>query len=318
MRCFWTKGVIALVFLTYLTGVAQAGGWTVVKASADTLYTIGKGNWRPVTPGMELQDNSWINTGKRGRITIRKDANIINVNPGTLAGIQELGGKLDKTVILQQTGSVSLDLVRKSAPWMTVQTPFLAAIVKGTSFNVTIGKTDATVKVSRGRVGVTDTRRGESVDVVSGQRARVDIAAARSIRVDGSGRIAPVRTSSPTQPLLEMTPDQARQVRTEQEKSRSETEGRRTENSSNSDGEDKKYGNGNGYRDGENNRTNNSGSEGSNRNWNRSGNDGNDWNGYEKSSQKSSKNGYSGYKSSEGWRKYKNYKNNSKWKRNNW
>ena len=219
MRNFWTKQIATAFMFGCMASTAFAGTWTVVQTSADAKYTTDRSNWKQITPGMVLPDNSWVNTGKRGRLTIQKDTNVVNLNPGTLAGINELGGNLDKTVIAQQTGSVTLDLVHKSAPWMTVQTPFLAAVVKGTKFSVTIGKTDAIVDVSRGRVGVTDPRRGETVDIVTGQKAQVDATSAHPMKVAGAGKIEPVRSVQPTAPVLPMTSEQSQAVKAERQKS---------------------------------------------------------------------------------------------------
>ena len=219
MRNFWTKQIATAFMFGCMASTAFAGTWTVVQTSADAKYTTDRSNWKQITPGMALPDNSWVNTGKRGRLTIQKDTNVVNLNPGTLAGINELGGNLDKTVIAQQTGSVTLDLVHKSAPWMTVQTPFLAAVVKGTKFSVTIGKTDAIVDVSRGRVGVTDPRRGETVDIVTGQKAQVDATSAHPMKVAGAGKIEPVRSVQPTAPVLPMTSEQSQAVKAERQKS---------------------------------------------------------------------------------------------------
>ena len=173
--------------LALVASTAVATDWTVANTSANVRFTVDRTNWQSVTGGMLLPNNAWIDTGKRGRVTLSRGKDTINLTPGTLAGVFDLGGSLDKTVVTQQTGTVALDVTHKWAPWMSVNTPFLAAVVKGTKFEVSIVGKKAEVKVERGIVEVTDSKRGDRLDVVAGQVASVDKSGKQSMSVTGDG-----------------------------------------------------------------------------------------------------------------------------------
>lgn len=186
----------ALSFLLFASVQAFASDWTVGNTTSNVKYTTDKKTWRNLSSGMQLPNKSWIDTGPRGRVTLRRGPNTINLNPGTLAGVFDLGGPLDKTVVAQQSGKVALDVVRKSAPWMTVKTPYLAAIVKGTKFDVSIKGKKAEVSVVRGIVEVTDSKRGERVDITAGQSVSVDKSGRQAMDVSGAGAAEPVQLNN--------------------------------------------------------------------------------------------------------------------------
>ena len=56
--------------------------------------------------------------------------------------------------IIQDVGRVVFQIERKATPHFSVQTPYLAALVKGTTFSVTVGPEGGTVTVKEGRVEV--------------------------------------------------------------------------------------------------------------------------------------------------------------------
>jgi len=232
---------------------ALATDWTVAKTSANVRFTLDKKNWQAVTNGMQLPNNAWVDTGKRGRVSLNRGKDSINLAPGTLAGVFDLGGVLDKTVVSQQTGTVTIDVTHKWAPWMSVKTPFLAAVVKGTKFEVAISGKKVEVTVERGKVEVTDSRRGDRVDVVAGQAAVVDTSGKKSMEVTAAGQ-----KETKTTKTTEETKSKKTETETETEsksksnsssssKSNSESEGhlRKSSNSGNGNGEGNSNGNGN-------------------------------------------------------------------------
>ena len=54
------------------------------------------------------------------------------------------------------TGSLVIDVDKRAHPHFSVETPFLAAVVKGTKFGVNVGANSASVEVERGLVEVDD------------------------------------------------------------------------------------------------------------------------------------------------------------------
>lgn len=73
----------------------------------------------------------------------------------------------------QYFGTVEVEAHARKARHFEVQTPFLAAVVKGTRFIVTSGQDQSSVEVKRGRVDVTDKHTGLHALVPAGQAATV-------------------------------------------------------------------------------------------------------------------------------------------------
>jgi uncharacterized membrane protein YgcG len=150
--------------------------WTAAKATDQVRYTLDKETWLPLRKGMAVPNKAWISTGPRGRLQLLRGTESIVFQPNTLASITTRGSNQNrKTEVVQQVGEISLEIEKRQRPHTTVQTPFLAAVVKGTRFSVKVGKTDADVSVDRGLVQVTSFRSGERSDLGAGQRASVDL-----------------------------------------------------------------------------------------------------------------------------------------------
>ncbi len=73
------------------------------------------------------------------------------------------------TTITQQAGSILLEVEKKNVKHFEVETPYLAAVVKGTQFRVTVSASGATVDVTRGQVEVSDFKSGQIAMVMPGQ-----------------------------------------------------------------------------------------------------------------------------------------------------
>lgn len=186
MRIFTFSVLSFIAALVFAVSPALATDWTVTKTTASVKFTVDKVVWQNVTAGIVLPNKSWVDTGLRGRLLLTRGTDSISLSPGTLAGVFDLGRSLDKTVVDQQSGTMAFDVTRKSAPWMTVKTRMLVAVVKGTQFEVSIKGKKTDVSVSRGIVQVTDTRSGGKADVVAGQSASVGVSGQSGVSVTGT------------------------------------------------------------------------------------------------------------------------------------
>ena len=161
--------------------------WAVLNTTLNVRYTIDKIEWRPVTNGMLLPNKSWIDTGPRGRITLNRGTDTINLSPGTYAGIFNLADPHDKTVVFQQSGSLSLDINHETQPKLLVTSPYFIAVVRGTKFGTSITKDRSQISVAHGMVEVTESRTGEQTSVTNGQAAVVDPGGVRDMFVEVPG-----------------------------------------------------------------------------------------------------------------------------------
>ena len=103
-----------------------------------------------------------------GEFSFARGVESITFQPNTLAAITTNDSAAMKTQISQQVGSLDLEIEERSQPHTTVQTPYLAAVVKGTIFHVTVEKEKASA-VDRGLVQVTSFASGQQSNVAPGQ-----------------------------------------------------------------------------------------------------------------------------------------------------
>jgi len=169
------RHLIVLAMLCLSAASALAEEWFVERSSRQVQYTIDKHTWQPVSKGMTIPNKAWIATGPRGRAVLTRGVETIAIQPQTLAAIITTDGLFSrKTEVVQQKGKLALDVEKRSRPHTYVHTPFLAAVVKGTSFSVTVTDKDASVSVERGLVQVSSFTGGQSTNLGPGQSARVD------------------------------------------------------------------------------------------------------------------------------------------------
>lgn len=205
MRVF--LNILILVMLVAVAGAARAADWVVGQVSQPARYTTDRETWRELGAGMAVPDASWIHTGPRGRLLLARAGETILFKPETMASIVSRSGARPRTDIGQQFGSLVLEIEKRSTAHTTVHTPYLAAVVKGTRFEVAVGRNGARVNVEEGTVEVTDLGRGERVDVRVGQSVGVAADAARgTMTVQGPGAKAQVGTVRATPPAVRANP----------------------------------------------------------------------------------------------------------------
>lgn len=184
-----------ILFLCVLPVAALAEDWHVEKTTRQVQYTVDKEHWQHVEAGMMIPNKSWISTGPRGRALLTRGSETITVQAGTLVSIITTGVLTRKTEVVQQKGKITLEIEKRSRPHTYVHTPFLAAVVKGTTFEVTVTTRDATVSVEEGLVQVNSFTGGQQTSVGPGQQATVD--STQQMSVSGAVETPDVRSVSP-------------------------------------------------------------------------------------------------------------------------
>jgi hypothetical protein len=98
--------------------------------------------------------------------------------------------------VLLQRGETNLNVRKKSRPHLSVETPYLVAVVKGTRFKVAVAQRSAEVVVEEGRVEVRALSSGYYADVLAGQKAVVDRNG--NLKLSGKGTLSPIKGSKST------------------------------------------------------------------------------------------------------------------------
>ena len=163
------RGIVGLATIVFLTGATPAEFWTATKLRGIVEQQID-GQWQPLARGDVVPDARAIRSSSNGRVEFQRGQETVDLGPGTEIQIHDRPGQ-QYTVVSESIGTVSVEADVRNVNHFEVDTPFLAAVVKGTVFEVTTGAASATVSVSRGRVAVSDASHHEAL-VAAGQIIR--------------------------------------------------------------------------------------------------------------------------------------------------
>lgn len=206
-----TSAVVARTFFAILALVAAgtmagAAEWQVARSSGDVWVAAPKA--QPASLGAEvvLRPGDKIQTGRNGRVLLVRGAETILIAPNSVVGLPEEQKAGRATTILQQAGSIVLEVERQNVEHFEVETPYLAAVVKGTRFAVSVNRYGADVRVLSGRVDVSDFKTGQSALISAGQTARVASHGKGGLELGGPGRPGPVQHGAPREAALERVP----------------------------------------------------------------------------------------------------------------
>ena len=150
-----------------------------------------------------------IRTGRNGRVLLVRGQESILVSPNSVISLppEETEQKDGlSTTILQQAGSILLEVEKRAVKHFEVETPYLAAVVKGTQFRVSVNKDDSSVDVLRGEVEVAGFKSGQYTTVRPGQAARVATEGRGDLSLSGSGTLSPIQQGEPHQSSITPIP----------------------------------------------------------------------------------------------------------------
>jgi FecR-like protein len=201
--------VLAATFILAMASAAFAadgGDWTVHKSSGE-VWLAGTGVQQAALRQEDvLKPGDTVRTGRTGRVLLKRGDEIILVSPNSVVGVPALKKEGLSTTILQQAGSILLDVEKRNVKHFEVETPYLAAVVKGTQFRVTVNAGKTTVDVVRGQVEVADFKSGQIAQVMAGQHATAFATGKTGLSLGGSGTLAPIEQGKPRAPSVERVP----------------------------------------------------------------------------------------------------------------
>ena len=175
----------------------EDGTWSVSKSSGEVWMTTTGA--QPVSLGQEesLKPGDSIRTGRNGRVLLVRGEETILVAPNSVIGLPVEKKDGLSTTIVQQAGSILLEVEKRNVKHFEVETPYLAAVVKGTQFRVSISGASTSVDVIRGQVEVADFRSGQIAQVMPGQAATAFAHGKPGLSLSGSGTFSPIEQGRP-------------------------------------------------------------------------------------------------------------------------
>src|SRR6195952_2695277 len=164
--------VAAFVLATATTAfAADDGAWTVDKSSGEVWLTSSGAQPASLKQEELLKPGDTIRTGRNGRVLLRRGEETMMVSPNSVVGVPAEKKEGLSTTIVQQAGSILLEVEKRNVKHFEVETPYLAAVVKGTQFRVSVTAASTHVDVIRGQVEVADFKTGQIARVMPGQHA---------------------------------------------------------------------------------------------------------------------------------------------------
>jgi hypothetical protein len=176
-------------------------GWRVSKSSGDVWVSTPGVQQASLTEDAVLNPGDTIRTGRNGRVLLVRGQEKILIAPNSVVGLPAQKGS-GSTTITQQSGSILLEVEKRNNPHFEVETPYLAAVVKGTQFRVTVSPSENYVNVVRGQVDVSDFRTGQAALVMPGQMAKVWALGNGGLQLSGPGKLNPIRREAPRTPTV--------------------------------------------------------------------------------------------------------------------
>jgi ferric-dicitrate binding protein FerR (iron transport regulator) len=180
--------ILAPLTLALLCTAAQAGQWSATKLRGAVLVYAG-GAWAPLKLGDAVDDTTTIQTLANGRVQLARDGETIDIGPDSQLQVHDRAAP-HFTTVQAAFGTVTISDIPQPRPHFAVQTPFVAAVVKGTVFTVMSGKNGAQVRVREGEVAVEDRHSHTFVSLTANQHA--DISAGQPMTIGGQGALRPI------------------------------------------------------------------------------------------------------------------------------
>jgi len=189
------------LFSAVSSATAQDASWRVSKSSGEVWIDAAGAQAVALSADTVLNPGASIRTGSNGRVLLMRGAETIMVSPNSVMQIPAgTSGNSGMTTILQRSGSVLFDVEKKNVRHFEVSTPYLAAVVKGTQFRVTVDEGGSRVDVLRGQVQVTDYKSGQRALVNPSQTAAVALRGNPGLALSGAGSMSPIEFGSPQAP----------------------------------------------------------------------------------------------------------------------
>lgn len=177
--------------------IAEDAAWHISKSSGDVWVTVSGAQEAALTNDAVLRSGDTIRTGRNGRVLLTRGQESILISPNSVIGISTENTEGLSTTIVQQAGSILLDVEKRNVKHFEVVTPYLAAVVKGTRFRVSVNRDDSGVDVLRGEVEVSGFQSGQHATVLPGQAAKVATVGRGDLSLSGSGTLSPIQQGEP-------------------------------------------------------------------------------------------------------------------------
>jgi hypothetical protein len=178
--------ILAAATLCFSKSAVAADNWTVVQAVGDVTVISAPGVTPiAVKPSAPLPDGATITTGPSGRAVLLRGRETIVMSPSSQVTLPN-GPNKSISQVKQTGGTLLFKVGKKPEAHFEVNTPYLAAVVKGTTFTVKVTSQGASVHVLEGAVEVSTLDQAQSFLTRAGQISSVFAKSASNIFTTGA------------------------------------------------------------------------------------------------------------------------------------
>ena len=175
---------------------SKAAVWIVSQLSGDARIVRNGLQPAALKANARLSPGDMVVTGASGRATLVHGADYIVIAPRTEMRLPTEAQPTGFTRVIQNLGTMLFKVQHTGVPHFAVDTPMLAAVVKGTTFTVVVDQNRSAVQVIQGVVQVRAAEGGMSRLVEGGRTVFVNRSdPARLIEADSPAAAAPTSTS---------------------------------------------------------------------------------------------------------------------------
>lgn len=184
---FWLFGLF--LFALSATPVAAGEPWRLVQAVGEVSAAAPGRRLEKAAPVQVLPDGAMVATGATGRAVLVRGRESIVMAPGSKLTLPA-NANLKLKHVKQDSGVLLFRVGKQPQAHFEVQTPYLAAVVKGTTFSVKVGASGASVHVLEGAVEVATPDRSRAFLTQAGQISSVFTGAANDIFTAGAAAMS--------------------------------------------------------------------------------------------------------------------------------
>jgi FecR protein len=185
---------------------AQDSTWHVSKSSGPVWVVTSGAQPASLSTESILNPGDTIRTGPNGRVLLTRGEETVLIAPNSVIALPAAPRDGLATTIIEQAGSVLIQAEKRNVKHFQVETPYLAAVVKGTQFRVSVDQRGSSVNVLAGQVEVTDFKSGQHALVLPGQTAQVSLRGSGGLSLGGTGTLSPIQQGTPRTPPAQLVP----------------------------------------------------------------------------------------------------------------
>jgi hypothetical protein len=170
--------------------------WKLIQAVGEVSAGSPGGALAKAAPVQRLAPGAMVVTGATGRAVLLRGSESIVMAPASKLTLPA-GANMSLTHVRQDAGVLLFKIGKKPQAHFEVNTPYLAAVVKGTSFTVRVTPVGASVHVLEGAVEVATPDRSRTFLTHAGQISSVFMGAANDIFTAGASAMSQVDLALP-------------------------------------------------------------------------------------------------------------------------